>query len=102
MSIDNVGIRDFIVKNTVHHLLDTCRGKRRKTLKELDHKTPGGQSGPASSDLSFNAFSVGVLIFGDASAPSVFGARGGAIVTYEASNSKGPLLSHVDALVPSV
>jgi len=34
---------------------------------------------------------------GDASAPNAFGERGGAVVTYEG----GPLLSHVDVLVPA-
>ena len=49
---------------------------------------------------SLDAFSVAVLVYGSASDPSIFGSSGGALVTYEASNGHGPLLSHVDLLVP--
>ena len=49
---------------------------------------------------SLDAFSIAVVIYGDSNAPSIFGPRGGALVTYEASNGQGPLLSHVDVLVP--
>lgn len=47
---------------------------------------------------SLDEFTVAVLFFGDLNAPSVFGVRGGALVTYEASNGRAPLLSHVDVL----
>ena len=48
-----------------------------------------------------DAFSIAVIVYGDEDAPSIFGPRGGALVTYQAFNDSGPLLSHVDVLVSS-
>ena len=50
---------------------------------------------------TLDAFSIAVIVYGDEGAPSIFGPHGGALVTYEASNDSGPLLSHVDMLVSS-
>ena len=50
---------------------------------------------------SLDAFSIAALVYGEECAPSIFGTHGGALVTYEASNNGGPLLSHVDMLVSS-
>ena len=50
---------------------------------------------------TLNAFSIAVSVYGDEDAPSIFGPHGGALITYDASNESGPLLSHVDMLVSS-
>jgi len=50
---------------------------------------------------TLDAFSIAVIVYGDEGAPSIFGPHGGALVTYQASNDSGPLLSHVDMLVSS-
>ena len=50
---------------------------------------------------TLDAFSIAVIVYGDEDAPSIFGPHGGALVTYQASNDSGPLLSHVDMLVSS-
>lgn len=55
----------------------------------------------ARHENAHGKFSVAVQIYGDADAPSVFGGRGGALVTYQVSNTSGPLLSHVDVLMPA-